>query len=280
MNSRKLLEGAGDYARARKALPILVRQAIAEQTIAYQDLARELGLTNQRHVGRVLGKVGHALEALSDEWDKEIPHIMGLVVRKDTGIPGEGFSWFLENRSAFLRASPRRKKAIIDRELSIIFCYKAWSRVLDHFGLSVATRPLRAQAVPGRGAGRGGGPETEAHRRFKRFVAHHPELFDVSKAARPGIIEYCLPSGDEVDVLFQHRNHWVGIEAKAATAPLVEIERGLFQCVKYAALMAAAQAAQQRRQSYRVVLCTEGRFPPELEWLRHTLGISVVSAPR
>jgi len=41
--------------RARRAMPILVRQALAGETIYYQDLADELGMPNPRNLNFVLG---------------------------------------------------------------------------------------------------------------------------------------------------------------------------------------------------------------------------------
>ena len=39
--------------RARKALPLLVRQARSEQTIFYSDLAAELKIPNPRNLGLI-----------------------------------------------------------------------------------------------------------------------------------------------------------------------------------------------------------------------------------
>jgi len=47
--------------RAVRALPVLVRQAKAEQTIFYSDLAQELGMPNARNLNAVLGAVADAL---------------------------------------------------------------------------------------------------------------------------------------------------------------------------------------------------------------------------
>ena len=81
--------------RARKALPLLVRQAQARRKIYYSDLAPKLGMANLRNLNYALGYIGQALASLSEEpgW-KEIPPIQCLVVNKQTGLPGEGVGWF------------------------------------------------------------------------------------------------------------------------------------------------------------------------------------------
>ncbi len=47
--------------RARLTLPLLVRQAKAEEPITYENLASELGMPNPRNLNYVLGSIGKAL---------------------------------------------------------------------------------------------------------------------------------------------------------------------------------------------------------------------------
>ncbi len=81
--------------RARVALPILVRQATAQQKITYGDLAEEIGIPNARNLNYVLGSVGTALLELGRKWDEEVPAIQCLVVNGATGLPGKGVDDFL-----------------------------------------------------------------------------------------------------------------------------------------------------------------------------------------
>jgi hypothetical protein len=55
-----------------------------------------------------------------------------------------------------------------------------------------------------------------------------------------------------------------------------DIQRGLFQCVKYQALLEATQMTEQRPIISRTLLITEAEFPEELVSLRNTLGIEVL----
>ena len=82
------LSGAELYQkRARQALPILVRQAKAEQPIFYSDLAEELNMPNPRNLNYVLGYIGEALQKLAKKWGVIVPPIQSLVVNKYTGVP-------------------------------------------------------------------------------------------------------------------------------------------------------------------------------------------------
>ena len=59
--------------RARKALPLLIRQAQAEEPITYENLAFELEMSNPRNLNYVLGSIGKALKNLSESWGESVP---------------------------------------------------------------------------------------------------------------------------------------------------------------------------------------------------------------
>lgn len=65
--------------RAKQALPLLVAQAKAGNTITYGLLAREMEMPNPRNLNHVLGAVGDELENLSRRWKETIPAINCLV---------------------------------------------------------------------------------------------------------------------------------------------------------------------------------------------------------
>src|SRR5438270_11419926 len=85
---------------ARNALPILVRQAEAQQPMYYSQLSAELKYP-ARGMGKVLGTVGRELVNLSKQWGKaRIPPIQCLVINKQTRLPGRGIGWFVPNKTA------------------------------------------------------------------------------------------------------------------------------------------------------------------------------------
>lgn len=52
-------------------------------------------------------------------------------------------------------------------------------------------------------------------------------------------MEYRLPSADEMDVLFMSTREQVVVEVKSKISNSVDLERGVFQCVKYRAVLQA-----------------------------------------
>lgn len=258
--------------RARQALPLLVRQAEVGGPIFYSDLADELAMPNARNLNFVLGSIGQTMQNLSKVWKESIPPIQCLVVNKTTGLPGDGIGWFVTNASEYRKLPRSRQQEIVRAELSKIFAYPKWRAILRTLGLSYTPpdyTPLVDQAT------RFGGGEGEAHKRLKEFVARHPHVIGLSSNTRRGTTEDPLPSGDSLDVSFREAEEWTAAEVKPLDAPIADVLRGLFQCVKYKAVMEAEQATKGRTRAATAVLVLQGPFPQVLVPIRNMLGVTV-----
>ncbi|MBX3504597.1 MAG: hypothetical protein KF895_03895 [Parvibaculum sp.] len=263
--------------RARKALPILVRQAKSKHPIFYKNLAEELGMPNPRNLDYVLGDVGRTLGDLNErkKWRLEIPQIQALVINQKTGMPGHGFDGFLKSRG-YHKLSALQKRQYLPGYWNEIFAYPYWSEVLEGLGLAPVEFNLQhliERAKTGRGAG---GGEGEEHRRLKEFVAERPTLLGLPGSAVRGQLEYPLPSGDRVDVLFESRKVLLGVEVKSNISNEVDIIRGLFQCVKYKAVLAASASVEDDIREVGVALVLGRNMPVELTTLQNSLGVKVV----
>jgi hypothetical protein len=271
-----LLSGEKLYQqRAREALPLLVRQAQIRRETVYEDLAHQLGMPNPRNLNYVLGYIGEALQSLSAEWDEDIPPIQCLVVNKRTGLPGEGIWWFITSEEDFHSFSRERQRALLRAELQRVYEYSRWPAVLD--ALDLLARP-DSNIIDEASELRGGG-ESEQHQRLKKYIAEHPEVLQLPATARADT-EFHLPSGDSLDVLFRVGDDWTAVEVKSAKSLLPDIVRGMFQCVKYQAVIKALQATQGRTQSARAILAIEGAFPAQLESWKQVLGSEVIDLIR
>lgn len=266
-------------ARARRALPLLVRQAKAEQPIYYSSLAEELGIPNPRNLNYVLGAIGNELLMLSEKWDLKVPPIQTLVVNKDTDLPGEGISFFTPDATDFKNATRSQRRVIVDGMLQNVYSFDQWDAVLYDLELESAEGPAfpfgpsKPPIQP-----RGGRGESEAHRKLKEVVAGDPSVVGLRKSIGEGEIEFLFGSGDAIDVLFRNGKEWVGVEVKAAEAATYEVARGLFQCVKYLALLEATLRFEQEPINARAVLALGGPLPRSLVGLRNTLGVKVVDS--
>jgi hypothetical protein len=87
--------------------------------------------------------------------------------------------------------------------------------------------------------------------------------------------EHLLPSGDSLDVFFEHRKEHFGVEVKSHISDTADIARGLYQCVKYQAVLEARQAASGHAKNVHTFLVIGGEFPAELIPLKNVLGVEV-----
>jgi hypothetical protein len=258
--------------RARQALPLLVRQAQSGEQIIYSELAEEMGMPNERNLNYVLGSVGQSMELLSKAWKEKVPPIQCLVVNKNTGLPGEGVGWFIAKEDEFAKLPRSKQREIVKAELAKIFAYTKWPKVLEALSLPYTLpdlSPLIKQA-----SGYGGG-EGEEHKRLKAYVSKHPEVIGLAANTPHGRIEEPLPSGDSLDVSFRQTSEWISAEVKPAGSPIADILRGLYQCVKYKAVMEAVQATEGKPRAATAVLVLQGDLPAILVPARNTLGITV-----
>ena len=255
--------------RARAILPILVRQATARQKISYGDLGKELNL-HHRVLRTPLGCIGDTLLELGEQWQEEIPPIQGLVVNQGTGLPGNSVNFLRRKMESW------EKAAVVKVELEKIFSYpkSKWLDVLEELGLSPAEtlnpkpeQPMNRRGVTG---------ESAAHKRLKDYIAHHPRAVGLNKSLAPGETEYQLPSGDVPDVLFQNTHRCIAVEVKSHISSKDDLKRGLFQCVKYRAILRACRSLEGGTYDADALLAIEGSLPKELVPVRNTLGITVI----
>jgi hypothetical protein len=260
--------------RARAALPLLVRQAKVQKTIYYASLAEELGMTNPRNLNFVLGSVGQTILQLNQQQGKDIPPIQCLVVNQADGLPGEGVGFFIE-KEVYKAMSKRQRRVVVDGQLQRIFTYADWDSVLTAFSMQPASldfsKAVRKAAIGGRGGG-----ESADHKRLKLHVATHPGIIGLPASVAHGVNEYVLPSGDELDVLFREGDEWIAVEVKSGVSDDGDLVRGLFQCVKYQAVLEAFLLSTGRAPNVRTVLVTTRQLPDELLPLKNVLGIEVL----
>ena len=260
--------------RARRALPLLVRQAQAYAKIYYSDLAAELGMANPRNLNYVLGSIGETLQALSAQWGENVPPLQCLVINKNTGLPGEGVAWFVTEMGDFGSLSRKQQREIVNAQLLKVFTYPNWLKVLNELQLTPV--PVDYSELLNRASAFRGGGESDEHKRLKCYVAKHPEVVGLSRTVPNGDTEYPLPSGDSLDVLFRSRDDWIAVEVKSSLSGPPDILRGMFQCIKYQAVIEAYQATESLPQNARAVLVLEGSLPGNMVPLKNILEIEVI----
>lgn len=251
------------------ALPILIRWAQEGEPHSYSDLAQELhdqfghAIKPRKDLyGTVAGGVAQAIEWLSGQWETPIPPLHVIVVNKQTRHPGDGA---ITISPAYFHGkkwvTEEDKRAHLRQAMEDVFTYPDWSRVAAALGATTlmpraGVKPIDAneQVIPLPKIQQGGGAESAEHQALKRWVREHPEELENFGQFEPGKNEAVLSSGDRLDVLFANGRQRLAVEVKTSKCSEDELMRGVYQCVKYRAIVRAEQLAMRQVPNGEAVL--------------------------
>ncbi|MFZ5627975.1 MAG: hypothetical protein ACOY5B_02530 [Spirochaetota bacterium] len=274
---------------AREILRLLVGRVLNYQGgpkfITYTDLAQEIEYPKPRtgnsfsaNKGKTLGVMGHLFDnILVDGWNDRNPHIQALIVAKDTELPGEGLKEFYPE---YPTLSKEKRLDHVSREYLQIYGFDTkCMEVLQKLGIS-APQKAGSTAPQSRAGwfnpfGKDGSPE---HRAIRDYIAKNPDAVKVTEATsgHPG---YALKSGDSVDVVIEAEKMLQAIEVKSLRSGPDDLQRGVYQCVKYRAVLRAEEEAFKRgkggERPVRTVLVCEGALPRDLQSLAALHSVTV-----
>jgi hypothetical protein len=149
-----------------------------------------------------------------------------------------------------------------------------WNDVLRHVELPEVTKEGENETPD---QVRGAGGESEAHKALKEFVRQHPEIVDAG-SDWDRFTEYPLPTLDQIDVLFKSRDACIAVEVKSIVSDAcpVDYRRGIYQAVKYDALLRAmAKCSRDIPSTIKSVLVVETTLPRQYSDLAKRLGVHV-----
>lgn len=276
---------------ARAALPLIIWCAKNGKTITYGQLDQEIVNRGLGHhvmaiqYGYPAGAIGRALIETEEEWSEAIPPINALVVNARNGLPGSGVNYYLqryyEPDKNVDEMTEDEKRAVIEEIHQDIFAYQRWDDILKSYdiqpiynGIITGDDALDEIERPGRG-GWSSESESKEHKLLKDFVANNPAVVGLPKSTQKGYTEYLFASGDKADIVFVTKNGFLGVEVKSVISNDADLNRGIFQAVKYQALLRAEQKAVLSPPTARAVLVTERKLPLSLQNLADILGVSV-----
>ena len=72
------------------------------------------------------------------------------------------------------------------------------------------------------------------------------------------------------------KKSWVAAEVKSNVSDQADIVRGIFQCVKYQAVLDAVLLSESKPQNANTVLVLESELPEHLRPLCNLLGVEVI----
>lgn len=275
---------------ARNALPILVWCAEHGRCITYGQLNAEIVDRNLGHhvpavvYGHPAGAIGRALIELEERWGEFVPPLNAVVINGTTMLPGKGVNSFVERYcqpdKRVKNMSIEERRAVVEEVHADVFAYEYWDDVLEACELQalLGTVTFDPQADTVAKPVKGGWsrePESDEHRKLKKYIARNPNAIGLPKRSRKGETEYVFASANKADVVFKTRNGYVGVEVKSVISGDADLNRGIHQAVKYQALLRAEQKALLQPPTARAVLVSERQLPRPLQNLADVLGIIV-----
>jgi hypothetical protein len=262
----------------------LVEAADRRETASYASVARYIAKRAGPRFARCWHHVGHVAGSLMDrilEVAPNAPPINTLVV-KAAGLPGTGADFYIERylHQGFRKLSDEQKHVILERLYESVWSFNEWRAIGKKvFGAAFVAPPVVDGERDGkaRRLGWGGPPESSEHKRLKEYVAKHPSVFGAPKECKEGVVEWRLLSADEIDVWFMSIKEQVAVEVKSRRSNMSDIERGIFQCVKYRSLLEAQSRVERSptNPKIRTLLVSEQPLTPKLKRWANKLNVEV-----
>lgn len=260
----------------------LISAAHARSTISYGRIAalleEFLGIEKifSIHIGHVAGR-------MQDRILKTYPRapLLNALVVDARGLPGGGIDGYLADRFGGTERrykNPDVKRKVCEQAQHEVYSSKNWEglyrrtfhRRYEDDPIAIVNPSERDGKSPdGR---HGGGAESPEHKRLKVYVKDHPHVIGLRLLRPKRENEKRLLSGDEVDVYFEDERHAVLVEVKSKISDYPDFQRGIYQCVKYRAVM---QAQTPDHSGIRVFLVTERELPHDLRALAKRLDIGM-----
>lgn len=275
-------------------LPILIRRAKEGRPITYSELADEVmqeygvdpGIGRMTWWGWPVGTIGFMVRDWGSERGLVIPPINVIVVGKISKEPGVG----ADHVAAYFKVDginmKKNRKAYMQAAATAVYNYgkKNWDRVAAAAGADIL--PVRsgkiddAEPIPLPKIPPKFGPESSQHKALKRWAALHPAVFREYGRFDAGKNEEVLSSGDRLDAYFFNGRDRLAVEVKASNANDNELMRGVYQCIKYQAVMRAENVARRLAPTVSALLVSTRRPGKAVRTLLKRLHVAFIKAPK
>ena len=258
---------------------LLISRAERFQTATYGEARRMLEgeLKIERIFSTHPGAVVGSMMSRFWEYDDSLPPLNVLMVNRG-GAPGKGADSFIAEWSGrrYSMMSKENRALILTDATRAVWAYKQWKHAYEELFSERFTLPILQSISPTPGE-YGGPAESEEHRRLKQAIADDPGLLSFVSSSAATEIESRLRSGDEVDVRILDPDCGIecAVEVKSARSNDVDLERGLYQAVKYRAVIEAQYRVLGATATVIAVLVTERPLPEELRTAARGLDVKV-----
>ena len=258
----------------RLMIPVMIHWAkTGHNEHTYGDLAHAIGKSKFSGIGHALYFVQQVLDNLSTKSSREIPTLNSLCKNAKTMLPSEGFEFVSPQYNDL---DENGKRVFVKGLDSNAMNFPHWDWVLKELELKEAVPFTEEQMEAIKNPRCIYGGEGEEHKILKEYICQHPESINY-KDVDFAETEHILPSGDRLDVYFELSDGThVALEVKPSISPDQDIARGVFQCVKYYAVMDALRNIECKDYEIKVLLVTAGNFSSQNKELAEELDVEYV----
>ncbi len=273
----------------------LIEAAKERHAVTYGEaksrLQREVDFTTifPIHLGQ---PAGEAMWRIQDK-EPDAPLLNVLLVRQADGMPGSGAGGFMANRfqkrilskKNIRKDDPQLWRRYFEKAATEVYEYPHWDRLYKMaYGRAYRTDTDTEKNDPKTGGNEkdgqppNGGGEGKNHRALRLWVRDNPDKILPRIETIRARSEVPLLSGDRVDVAYYARRSTIALEVKSRDSNEADLIRGVYQCVKYRAVLRAMDA--RRDPDVIAVLVTENELPGHICELAKRHAVRLVTAPK
>lgn len=259
------------YELARQMIPVLISWAQENRSPQYYGtLSKTIGHTTAR-ISRQLGVIGDVIKRLNEESHEDVPYLNTLLISKSKKRPSDGLGDVMEE---YYRLSEEEKYDFAIKNNKKVYEYKKWPWVLKALGL-LPFNGKTEEAIR-KGSYRNGASEGPYHKALKEYIIKHPSELDICDVKEKEN-EHILLSGDRLDVYFKLKDgKQIAIEVKSRVSDDADILRGIYQCVKYKAVLAAECLAHGENADVDAFLVVEKEMSEENRKTANMLSVRYI----
>ena len=257
----------------------LIGAALQSTTLAYSDAAsrleKECGFSPIFPALR-MGRTAAALQYAIHARDPSAPLLNVLLVQKGLGLPGSGAQDFLVARFPEERRLGEKDADEVHPEVWAHYARLAIEEAHRYGGWEALYEQLFGPYVPDpfyAPRRRAGGGEGANHKALREWLWKHPERVDRRLRDVDSKTEVDLLSGDRVDVVYRTKSQVIAIEVKSRDSNWPVLQRGIYQCVKYRAVMEAQEKEEKSGRRVRALLVTEIPLYADLDRIADRLDV-------
>jgi len=210
-----------------------------------------------------------------------LPPLNALMISATTNEPSGGADEYINKwlGTDFSSLPEKKRKNALDKAFRAVWAFDAWDEIYKAtFGGSPVE--IDIDATKGFSVGEYGGPaESDEHRRLRLAVQKHPSAFLDLYGQISAATEKRLLSGDEIDVYVIDDHAHYAVEVKSRRSSNADLKRGIYQAVKYRAVLKAEHKALDMKPKVRAVLIAERKLPNQLKALAKNLKVNFIFAP-